>query len=65
MMLRSLYYILVWLMIFDFLLLMAGLYKPWIVLWWMPMQNRKRVIQLYGTIGTVLAVLTLLVGYWK
>jgi len=30
------------------LLTLAGLYKPWWVLWWMSHQNRKKVLQLYG-----------------
>lgn len=50
--------ILLLLIILDFLLLITGLYKPWVVLWWMPRQNRKRVLQIYGTIGAVLALLT-------
>ena len=52
-----LYYILLLLLVFDFLLLTVGLYKPWIVLWWMPRQNRKLVLKIYGTLGAVLALL--------
>ncbi|NJM24438.1 MAG: hypothetical protein HC859_01840 [Bacteroidia bacterium] len=33
-----------------FVLLVAGLFKPWVVLWWEDVQNRKKVIQIYGTI---------------
>jgi len=29
-------------------LLVVGLYKPWVVLWWEDKQNRKKVIRLYG-----------------
>lgn len=38
-------------------LLVAGLYRPWWVLWWMPRQNRKKVLQLYGIPSLILVVL--------
>ncbi len=31
--------------------LAIGLYKPWIMLWWEDVQNRRKVIRLYGTIS--------------
>lgn len=31
-------------------ILFLGLYKPWIVLWWEDVQNRRKVIKVYGTI---------------
>jgi hypothetical protein len=34
-----------------FIFLLAGLYKPWIMLWWEDVQNRRKVIRLYGVIG--------------
>jgi hypothetical protein len=40
--------------------LLAGLYKPWIVLWWEDVQNRKKVIAVYGTILLITAVV-----YWS
>ncbi|HEX7016021.1 MAG TPA: hypothetical protein VF191_10965 [Cyclobacteriaceae bacterium] len=30
-------------------LLLAGLWRPWIVLWWRSHQNRKMVLRWYGT----------------
>lgn len=36
------------------LLLLLGLYKPWVVLWWEDYQNRKKVILLYGSIASAL-----------
>jgi len=33
------------------ILLLIGLYKPWVVLWWEDIQNRKKVIKLYGLIA--------------
>ena len=44
---------------------MVGLYKPWIVLWWMPKQNRKLVLQIYGTLGAVLAFAFFLAGFLR
>lgn len=35
------------------LFLLLGLYKPWLMLWWEDIQNRRRVIKLYGTIAVV------------
>jgi hypothetical protein len=31
------------------LFLLIGLYKPWAMLWWEDVQNRKKVIKVYGT----------------
>ena len=39
--------------------LVIGLFKPWIMLWWEDVQNRRKVIKLYGNI----VVLSYLV-YW-
>jgi hypothetical protein len=39
--------------IFSFFSMLLGLYKPWVVLWWEDVQNRKKVIQLYGSIGVI------------
>ena len=41
------------------LFLIMGLFKPWMMLWWEDVQNRRKVIKLYGSV----AVLTYLV-YW-
>lgn len=44
-------------------LLLLGLWRPVIALWWMDYQNRFRVLQLYGRAVLVLAVLWLLTGW--
>lgn len=41
------------------LCLLIGLYKPWVMLWWEDIQNRKKVIQVYGTAALISYVL-----YW-
>jgi hypothetical protein len=33
--------------------LVIGLFRPWIMLWWEDVQNRRKVIRLYGTIAVV------------
>lgn len=35
------------------LFLLIGLYQPWAVLWWEDIQNRKKVIQVYGTLALI------------
>jgi hypothetical protein len=31
--------------------LLIGLYKPWVMLWWEDVQNRRKVIRLYGLVS--------------
>jgi hypothetical protein len=31
--------------------LAIGLYKPWIMLWWEDIQNRRKVIKVYGLVA--------------
>lgn len=33
----------------SLLCLIVGLLKPWMMLWWEDVQNRKKVIKVYGT----------------
>lgn len=37
----------------------AGLFKPWVMLWWEDTQNRKKVLKIYGTAAVVTFAL-----YW-
>lgn len=60
---KPLYYLALILTILDFILLFTGLYKPWIVLWWMPRQNRKKVLRIYGTAAVLLVLLTILLAF--
>lgn len=46
---RLLLYISVTALIF----LVIGLYKPWVMLWWEDVQNRRKVIALYGSIAGI------------
>ncbi|MCZ8353663.1 MAG: hypothetical protein O9340_02935 [Cyclobacteriaceae bacterium] len=43
--------------IFSVILLLIGLYKPWVVLWWEHRQDRLKVIKLYGSIAAFLFLL--------
>ncbi len=40
--------------------LVVGLYKPWVALWWEDVQNRKKVIQLYGGAGALTYLISLI-----
>jgi hypothetical protein len=46
-------YFALWLAAITGCLMLFGFFKPWIVLWWEPVQTRRRVIRLYGTICLV------------
>jgi hypothetical protein len=35
------------------LFLVIGLYKPWVMLWWEDVQNRKKVILIYGFLAVL------------
>ena len=39
--------------ILSIVLLLIGLYKPWMMLWWQDVQNRRGVIKLYGGIAVL------------
>lgn len=41
----------------SFLFMILGLIKPWIMLWWEDVQNRKKIIQLYGTSGLLFLII--------
>jgi hypothetical protein len=30
-----------------------GLFKPWIMLWWEDVQNRRKVIKIYGLLSVI------------
>jgi hypothetical protein len=42
--------------------LLMGLFKPWMMLWWEDVQNRKKVIRLYGSISICSFVLYLVIS---
>jgi hypothetical protein len=35
------------------LFLLLGLIRPWIMLWWEDLQNRLKVIKVYGTVAVI------------
>jgi len=43
------------------LILLIGLYKPYIALWWKPMSNRLMVIKIYGISLLIFCSLALLI----
>jgi hypothetical protein len=34
-----------------FAFMIIGLFKPWIMLWWEDIQNRRKIIKLYGSVA--------------
>lgn len=48
----------------SLLFMTIGLVKPWIMLWWEDVQNRKKVLQLYGTSGIVFLVAYYVMGFF-
>lgn len=36
-----------------FIFLLIGLYKPWVMLWWEDVQNRRKVLKIYGGVAVV------------
>lgn len=49
----------------SLLFLIAGLIKPWVMLWWEDVQNRRKVIKVYGTIVLVAGITYYLLGLSK
>lgn len=37
----------------SLMFMVAGLFKPWLLLWWEDVQNRRKVIKLYGSTALV------------
>jgi hypothetical protein len=42
--------------------LIVGLFKPWLMLWWEDLQNRRKVIKVYGIIAITCLVVQYLIG---
>lgn len=42
--------------------LIIGLFKPWLLLWWEDVQNRKKIIQVYGSLSLVFFLIYLVLG---
>lgn len=48
----------------SFLFMVLGLIKPWMMLWWEDIQNRKKVIKLYGTSGLFFLIVYVILQYF-
>jgi hypothetical protein len=33
--------------------LVVGMFKPWVMLWWEDVQNRRKVIKVYGLVAVI------------
>jgi hypothetical protein len=45
------------------LFLLIGLIKPWMMLWWEDVQNRRKVIKIYGSVAVVFCVIYLVLKF--
>ncbi len=48
----------------SFLFMVLGLIKPWMMLWWEDVQNRRKVIKLYGTSGLFFLMVYVILQYF-
>jgi hypothetical protein len=48
----------------SFLFMVLGLIKPWMLLWWEDVQNRRKVIKLYGTSAAFFFIIYLILQYF-
>ncbi|HCM75727.1 MAG TPA: hypothetical protein DIS90_05060 [Cytophagales bacterium] len=44
--------------------LLIGLFKPWWLLWWEDVQNRKKILQVYGSLTLIFFLAYLAIGYF-
>ena len=51
--------------IISSLLLVAGLLKPYALLWWKASQSRRMVIRLYGRVAIVCVAIYVLLKYFE
>jgi hypothetical protein len=47
----------------SLLFLLLGLIKPWMMLWWEDVQNRRKVIKIYGTLAVVFYLIYVSLGF--
>lgn len=57
--------LLLYISITALIFLLIGLYKPWVMLWWEDVQNRRKVFRLYGSIAVLGYLTYFLIGvFW-
>ena len=47
----------------SLLFLVLGLIKPWMMLWWEDVQNRRKVIKIYGTVAVIFYLIYVGMGF--
>jgi hypothetical protein len=48
----------------SLMFMVAGLFKPWLLLWWEDVQNRRKVIKLYGSVAVLSYVVYLILLFF-
>jgi len=54
---KSVSHLFLYISITALIFLAIGLLKPWVMLWWEDVQNRRKVIKLYGSVSMVAYVI--------
>lgn len=47
----------------SLLFLVIGLFKPWMMLWWEDLQNRRKIIKVYGCIAILFYIVYIALGF--
>ena len=47
----------------SLLFMVAGLFKPYLLLWWEDVQNRRKVIKVYGSLALLSYLIFLLMHF--
>ncbi|HNP94410.1 MAG TPA: hypothetical protein PKJ63_02235 [Cyclobacteriaceae bacterium] len=42
--------------------MIIGLFKPWLLLWWEDVQNRKKIILVYGSLSLIFYLAYVVIG---
>jgi len=42
--------------------MVIGLFKPWLMLWWEDVQNRKKIIRVYGSLTIIFYLAYVVMG---
>ncbi|MBI1770034.1 MAG: hypothetical protein HY015_10610 [Bacteroidetes bacterium] len=47
----------------SILFLLIGLIRPWMMLWWEDVQNRRKVIKVYATVAIIFYLIYICLGF--
>ena len=50
--------------VLSFVLMMIGFYKPYLIVWWEDIQNRRKVLKVYGGSTVLFFIIYLISKIW-